>query len=104
MVKHRKDDLIAFKEIEEREATVASVVTLIFCTMAEKGEISDTDIITHGTLLDFWKTGSTYEEGNIRRCPADRAVYRCFRTPNPLAKSSLAYPSVASQNWKKLQD
>ena len=99
-LRHRKDDLIALRERKARAAALETAVPLIFRKLAENGEISKVDIAAHSVLLEFWTEDGQHQEGCIRRCPEDGEAYQCIRTPNPAARSSMAPPSMAKENWE----
>jgi len=100
----RTDDLIEYKEENERAAAIQSATILIFHKMAEAGDIGENEIVAHMAIFDAWTGDEIYTEGAIRRCPESRDLFRCIREPNSRARSSKNAPSKAPDNWASLTE
>lgn len=78
---------------------INATTSIVFVTMAEKGDIDDATSAEHTDMFSEWKYPVKYTTGNIRRYNDN--LYRCLQ---PHTSQMDWTPDVAVSLWKQIGD
>lgn len=101
-------DHVSIKEAQEREKAnqlteIARATSITFVVMAEAGQIDDITATENAGQFAAWAYPVQYTEGQIRRDPLDRSLYRVNKGQGHTSQEGWN-PSLTPALWSKIGD